>query len=156
MAKTSAGVLPYRRRGGALEVLLVHPGGPLWARKDLGAWSIAKGEYEPREDPFAAALREFIEETGFRPEGEFIALQPRKQPSGKVIQAWAVETDWDPSTLCCNTFEMEWPRGSGRRCAFPEVDRAEWFTVEDAARRIVPGQRGFLEELQGRLEATKR
>jgi predicted NUDIX family NTP pyrophosphohydrolase len=151
MAKTSAGLLPYRRRNGALEVLLVHPGGPLWARKDQGAWSIAKGEYGPEEAPFDAALREFAEETGFRPEGEFLALQPRTQPSGKVIRAWAVETDWDPSTLRCNPFEMEWPKGSGRVRAFPEVDRAGWFSLAEAAGRIVPGQRGFLEELAERL-----
>jgi len=148
MATTSAGILPYRRREGRIEVLLVHPGGPLWARKDAGAWSIAKGEPDPGEPLFDAALREFAEETGFRPEGEFVRLQPRKQPSGKVIHAWALETDWDPSALRCNTFEMEWPRGSGRLCAFPEVDRAEWFTLEEAARRILPGQRGFLEELR--------
>jgi predicted NUDIX family NTP pyrophosphohydrolase len=154
MAKTSAGILPYRRRAGVLEVLLAHPGGPFWARKDLGAWSIAKGEYGPDEEPFAAALREFEEETGFRPAGEFLRLQPRKQPSGKVIEAWAVETDWDPSALTCTTFEMEWPKGSGRLCVFPEVDRAEWFSLAEAARRIVPGQRGFLEELPERLQAS--
>jgi predicted NUDIX family NTP pyrophosphohydrolase len=156
MAKTSAGILPYRRRAGVVEVLLVHPGGPLWARKDLGAWSIAKGEYGSEEAPFDAALREFEEETGFRPEGRFLRLQPRKQPSGKMIEAWAVETDWDPSALHCNTFEMEWPKGSGRLGAFPEVDRADWFAIAEAARRIIPGQRGFLDELQEQLGDSRR
>jgi predicted NUDIX family NTP pyrophosphohydrolase len=151
MAKTSAGVLPYRRREGVVEVLLVHPGGPFWAGRETGCWSIAKGEYGPGEEAFDAALREFAEETGFRPAGEFVRLSPQKQPSGKLIDAWAVETDWDPAALTCNTFEMEWPRGSGRICAFPEVDRAAWFALPDAAVRILPGQRPFLDELQEKL-----
>jgi len=115
MTRKSAGILPFRRRpGGLVEVLLVHPGGPFWAKKDLAAWSIAKGECEPGEEAFGAALREFEEETGFRPAGEFLPLQERKQPSGKLVEAWAVETDWDPAQLRSNTCRIEWPRGSGR------------------------------------------
>jgi len=151
MGKTSAGILPYRWRDGAWEVLLVHPGGPFWARKDLGAWSIAKGEYDPADEPFAAALREVEEETGFRPAGNFIQLQQRKQPSGKLIDIWAVETDWDPSQLRSNTCQVEWPRGSGRVREIPEVDRAAWFTFEEAVRKVLSGQLGFLEELHERL-----
>ncbi len=151
MATPSAGILPYRRRHGVWEVLLVHPGGPFWARKDLGAWSIAKGEYEGDEDAFHAALREFEEETGFRPEGEFVRLRPQRQPSGKLIDAWAVVAEWDPSRLRSNMFQMEWPKGSGRIREFPEVDRAEWFGFAEAARRIRPAQRGFLEELHEKL-----
>jgi predicted NUDIX family NTP pyrophosphohydrolase len=151
MAKISAGILPYRTTSEGLEVLLVHPGGPFWARKDLGSWSIAKGEVEPGEEPFAAALREFTEETGCTPEGEFLPLASRKQPSGKLIHAWAVRLDWDPALLRCATFSMEWPRGSGRMQEFPEVDRAEWFGYAEAARRILPGQRPFVEELRERL-----
>jgi predicted NUDIX family NTP pyrophosphohydrolase len=154
MTRMSAGILPYRQRDGVWEVLLVHPGGPFWARKDLGAWSIAKGEYEADEDPFRAAVREFEEETGFRPAGTFARLAPRRQPSGKLIDAWAVEMDCDASGARSNLFEMEWPRGSGTMCRFPEVDRAEWFTFAEASRRIRPAQRGFLEELHRALTGT--
>ena len=150
-ARTSAGILPYRRRASTWEVLLVHPGGPFWAKKDLGAWSIAKGEPEPGEEAFAAALREFEEETGFRPAGSFIRLEPRRQPSGKLIEAWAVETDWDASQLRSNTCEVEWPKGSGRVQVIPEVDRAAWLTFPEAARKILSGQLGFLDELHERL-----
>ncbi|HET7061316.1 MAG TPA: NUDIX domain-containing protein [Nitrosospira sp.] len=151
MPLTSAGILPYRIRAGHLEVLLVHPGGPFWARKDLGSWSIAKGEYEDGEDPLQAAQREFFEETGNSPLGPFLPLAQRKQPSGKLIDIWAVESDWNATDLVSNTFSMEWPRGSGKICKFPEVDRAEWFDVAEAARRILPGQRGFLDELAQKL-----
>jgi predicted NUDIX family NTP pyrophosphohydrolase len=151
MTVMSAGILPYRQRDGVWEVLLVHPGGPFWARKDLGAWSIAKGEYEPGEDPFQAAVREFEEETGFRPAGAFARLRAQRQPSGKLIDAWAVEMDCDASRARSNLFEMEWPKGSGRMQRFPEVDRAAWFTFAQAARRIRPAQRGFLEELHETL-----
>ena len=147
MRKTSAGILPYRTRAGRLEVLLVHPGGPLWARKDLGSWSIAKGEYEEGEDPFHAAVREFIEETGHRPAGPFIPLRGRKQRSGKFIDIWATESDWNPGSLVSNTFSMEWPKGSGHIQEFAEVDRAEWFEISEAGQRILPGQTGFLDEL---------
>ena len=155
MRKTSAGILPYRRRAGRLEVLLVHPGGPFWARKDLGSWSIAKGEYEEGEDPFQAALREFFEETGYQPAGPFLPLMRRRQPGGKLIDAWATESDCDSSSMISNTFSMEWPKGSGRLQEFPEVDRAEWFDILEAARRILPGQRGFLDELYEKLTGER-
>jgi predicted NUDIX family NTP pyrophosphohydrolase len=151
MPKKSAGILPFRRRAGHLEVLLVHPGGPFWAKKDLEAWSIAKGEYEENEQPLRAALREFFEETGHRPAGPYLPLAERKQPGGKLVIAWAAESDWDPASLVSNTFSMEWPKGSGRIREFPEVDRAEWFEISEAARRIRPGQQGFLGELYEKL-----
>jgi predicted NUDIX family NTP pyrophosphohydrolase len=137
----------YRFREGVLEVFLVHPGGPFWAKKDLGAWSLPKGEYNPEEDALAAARREFLEETGFPPEGEFIPLTPLKQPSGKIIEAWAFEGNCDPRTIKSNTFTMEWPPRSGKTREFPEIDRAGWFTVEEAKVKINKGQMGFLEEL---------
>jgi len=151
MPKTSAGLLPYRRSRGRLEVLLVHPGGPFWARKDLGAWSIAKGEHAPDEDPLAAARREFEEETGHAPAGPFLALGSITQAAGKVVSAWATELEWDPARLVSNTFTVEWPKGSGRTRSFPEVDRAEWFDLEEASRRLLPAQRGLLEALEARL-----
>ena len=152
MPPTSAGILPYRLKDGRLEVLLVHPGGPIWARKDLGAWSIAKGGYKEDEPPFQAALREFFEETGQLLEGPFLPLARRKQPSGKLIDVWAAESDWDASNLVSNTFSMEWPKKSGKIREFPEVDRAVWFDMAEAARRIHPGQIGFLQELQDALK----
>jgi predicted NUDIX family NTP pyrophosphohydrolase len=152
MRPTSAGILPYRLKDGRLEVLLVHPGGPIWARKDLGAWSIAKGGYKEDEPPFQAALREFFEETGQLLEGPFLPLARRKQPSGKLIDVWAAESDWDASNLVSNTFSMEWPKKSGKIREFPEVDRAAWFDMAEAARRIHPGQLGFLQELQDALK----
>jgi predicted NUDIX family NTP pyrophosphohydrolase len=145
--KTSAGLLLYRRRGDDLEVFLVHPGGPFWAKKDLGAWSLPKGEFEEGEGPLMAARREFTEETGFPIDGEFRPLQPLRQPSGKTIFAWAVEGDCDPSELRSNLFEMEWPPKSGRRQEFPEVDRAAWFPIDEARTRIIKGQAPFLDEL---------
>jgi predicted NUDIX family NTP pyrophosphohydrolase len=147
MPKTSAGLIVYRIREGALEIFLVHPGGPFWARKDLGSWSIPKGEFIAPEDPLAAAIRELKEETGFEVEGPFVPLAPRKQPGGKVVHAWAVEGDVDPRQVRSNTFFLEWPRGSGRQKEFPEVDRAEWFELSEAKLRILPGQAGFLDEL---------
>lgn len=155
MPKTSAGILLYRRQGNELEVLLVHPGGPFWTKKDLGAWSLAKGEYQEGEDPLSAALREFSEETGHRPTGPFLPLGERKQPSGKRILAWAVEGDWDPASLVSNTFNMEWPKGSGRIREFPEIDRAAWFDMAEAQRRILSEQRGFLDELHQKLMGGK-
>ncbi len=154
MPKTSAGILPYRWRTQGWEFLLVHPGGPFWAHKDLGAWGIAKGEFEPGESAFEAALREFEEETGFRPSGQFLPLTPRRQPSGKMIEAWAVETDWDPAQLRSNTCLIEWPMRSGRTLEIVEVDRAAWFPLEDARQRIGPGQRPLLEELVAILAAS--
>jgi predicted NUDIX family NTP pyrophosphohydrolase len=137
----------FRRCGAELEVFLVHPGGPFWTKRDLGAWSIPKGEVAPGEDPLASARREFEEETGTWPDGECIPLSPRRQRSGKVVYAWAFEGDCDATTVVSNTFIMEWPPRSGRQQAFPEVDRAEWFPLEEAKRRLVSGQVGFVEEL---------
>jgi predicted NUDIX family NTP pyrophosphohydrolase len=155
MAKHSAGMLLYRRRGG-LEVFLVHPGGPFWAKKDVGAWSIPKGEYTPPEDPLEAAKRELQEETGLAAAGRFIPLTPLKQPSGKVIHAWAVEGDCDADAIRSNTFTLEWPPRSGVRQQFPEVDRGAWFTLETAREKISKGQAGFLEELRQLLAGSDR
>jgi len=147
MAKTSAGLLMYRRRGKALEVLLAHPGGPFWAKKDMGAWTIPKGELSPGEDAIAAAQREFEEETGLRLEGPFTPLTPIKQAGGKIVQAWAVEGDCDPSAIKSNTFAMEWPPKSGRQQEFPEIDRAAWFRLDEAREKILKGQMGLVDEL---------
>ncbi len=149
MANHSAGILLFRALAGHLEVLLVHPGGPFWARKDDGAWSIPKSEFDDGEDPLAAARREFAEETGLTMVGEPMPLGALRQPSGKVVHAWAVRGDFDPARLKSNTFEMEWPPRSGRRQEFPEVDRAAWFTLEAARNKINKGQLGFLDQLQG-------
>jgi predicted NUDIX family NTP pyrophosphohydrolase len=147
MPKRSAGILMYQRAANGLRVLLVHPGGPFWAKKDLGAWSIPKGEYDGVDEPLAVAIREFSEETGMTPNGNFQPLGEIRQAGGKVVSAFAVEGELDPATLVSNTFEMEWPPRSGRRRAFPEVDRAEWFTLEEARRRILPGQAPFIDRL---------
>ncbi len=137
----------YRRRRGTLEVFLIHPGGPFWQKKDAGSWSIPKGEYEAGENPLEAAKREFQEETGFRASGEFIPLTPRKQPGGKTISAWAFQGDGDASAIKSKTFSMEWPPRSGRQREFPEVDRADWFSIPAAKDKILKGQSGFLDEL---------
>jgi predicted NUDIX family NTP pyrophosphohydrolase len=147
MAEHSAGILMYRRKGNGLEVFLVHPGGPFWARKDEGAWSIPKGLADPGENLVAAAKREFEEETGSRPEGEFRELGVFKQPSGKLVHAWAVEGDCDPAKLVSNEFEMEWPPKSGKRARFPEVDRAAWFGPTEALKKIQKGQVPILRKL---------
>ena len=147
MPKKSAGLLMYRRRHGVLEVFLVHPGGPFWQKKDVGSWSIPKGEYTTEEDPLEVAKREFQEETGFKASGEFVPLTSQKQPSGKIITAWAFEGDCDASTIKSNTFSMEWPPRSGKREEFPEVDRAGWFSIPDAKQKIIKGQSGFVDEL---------
>jgi predicted NUDIX family NTP pyrophosphohydrolase len=152
MAKKSAGLLMYRHRDGNLEVFLVHMGGPYWAKKDAGAWSIPKGEYESGEDPFEAAKREFLEETGLIAAGEFTRLEAVKQPGGKVVSAWAFEGDCDAETIRSNTFTMEWPPRSGRFQEFPEVDRGQWFDPDTAQEKILKGQRPLLEELQRRLQ----
>lgn len=153
MPKRSAGLLLYRRRSGDVEVLLVHPGSPYWARKDLGAWSIPKGEIEEGEDALDAARREFAEETGAlapvdRP---YLELQPTRLRSGKRIQAWAVEGDFDVAALRSSTFMMEWPPRSGRQHEFPEVDRAAWCTFQEGRRRINPPLASLLDELETRL-----
>jgi predicted NUDIX family NTP pyrophosphohydrolase len=137
----------YRFKGKVLEVFLGHMGGPFWAKKDEGAWSIPKGEYEDRENPLEAAKREFTEETGLEPDGDFIELQTLKQPGGKVIRAWAFEGDCDPSGIRSNTFELEWPPRSGKISQFPEIDRARWFPTNLARKKILKGQTGFVDEL---------
>ncbi len=152
MAKKSAGLLMYRLIDGKLEVFLVHMGGPFWAKKDIGAWSIPKGEYQPDEDPFEAAKREFLEETGFAAIGEFIRLKDVKQPGGKVVSAWAFEGDCGAKQITSNTFSMEWPPRSGRFQEFPEVDRAEWFALDIANGKLLKGQRPFIQELQSILQ----
>jgi predicted NUDIX family NTP pyrophosphohydrolase len=152
MGKQSAGLLLYRRRQGKLEVFLVHPGGPLWVNKDAGAWSIPKGEHGPEEDPLVAARREFSEETGFTATGPFLPLTPLKQKGGKLIQAFACQGEVDPKHLTSNTFPLEWPPHSGQMQEFPEVDRAAWFSLEEAAEKIHPGQAAFLQELARLVE----
>lgn len=145
----SAGILLHRSRGDGREVLLVHPGGPFWARRDSGAWSIPKGEYEPEEDPLAAARREFEEELGtLPPDGPAADLGEVRLKSGKLVRAWAMPGDLDASAITSNTFELEWPPRSGRRLEVPEVDRAEWFTVERAREKINPAQVALLERLE--------
>jgi predicted NUDIX family NTP pyrophosphohydrolase len=146
--KLSAGLLLYRVRDGVVEVLIAHPGGPFWARKDDGAWSIPKGEYAHGDDPWAAAQREFEEEVGSAPPtGPRIDLAPVKQPGGKVVTAFAVPGDLDPADARSNTFELEWPRGSGQMRSFPEVDRVEWFTVAHARGKLLKGQLALLDQL---------
>lgn len=146
--KHSAGLLLYRRCNPQIEVFLVHPGGPFWAKKDLGVWSIPKGEYTEEEHPFDAAKREFLEETGFPVNGEFLELGEIRQLGGKLVTAWAFEGNADPSALRSNTFSMEWPLRSGRQKEFPEVDRGAWFTIAAARERINRGQIPFLDRLQ--------
>src|ERR1700730_2244249 len=148
MAKISAGLLLYRVRRGVPEVFLVHPGGPFWARKDAGSWSIPKGEPAPGEDLLEAAKREFQEETGLGIDGDFRALMPMRQPSGKLVHAWAVEADCDAAAVRSNTFEMEWPPRSGRKQGFPEVDRAAWLDLPAARSKITKGQLGLLDQLE--------
>jgi predicted NUDIX family NTP pyrophosphohydrolase len=150
MSKKSAGLLLFRERSNNLEVLLVHPGGPFWAKKDDGAWSIPKGEFGDGEDPLAAARREFEEELGAVADGEFISLDTVKQPGGKLVHAWGVRGDFDPSALRSNTFSMEWPPRSGRQREFPEVDRAGWFGIDAARTKILEGQAPLLDRLLAR------
>jgi predicted NUDIX family NTP pyrophosphohydrolase len=148
MTRRSGGILAFRRRDGELEVLLVHPGGPFWARRDDGAWSIPKGEYGDTDDPLAAALREFEEELGREvPAGELMELGALRQPGGKVVTAWAVEGFVDTARIVSNTFDLEWPKGSGTIRQYPEVDRAAWFTVPAARVKILRGQAPFLDRL---------
>ena len=148
MPRQSAGLLIFRERNGELQVLLAHPGGPFWTRRDDGAWTIPKGEIGSDEDPLAAARREVGEELGWIPEGETLPLRPITQKGGKIVSAWAVEGDWDPTTLRSNTFELESPRGSGRMQGYPEVDRAAWLPLEQARTKILAAQVPLLDELE--------
>ena len=148
MAKISAGLLLYRCRPAGLEVFLVHPGGPFWVKKDAGAWSIPKGEVAPGEELLAAARREVQEETGLRVAGDFRALEPVRQSGGKIVHAWATQSDCDAGAIRSNTFEMEWPPRSGRTQAFPEVDRAAWFDLANARVKITKGQLPLLDQLE--------
>ena len=147
----SAGLLLFREVEGELQVLLVHPGGPLWAKRDEGAWSIPKGEFEAGEEPLAAAKREVEEEIGFVPNEELIRLEPVRQPSGKIVYAWAVRAEFNPAGIRSNTFEMEWPPKSGRMQQFPEVDHAAWFTIDAAGEKILKGQFPLLQQLQRKI-----
>jgi predicted NUDIX family NTP pyrophosphohydrolase len=147
MTKKSAGILLYRFRKGKLQVFLVHPGGPFWARKDKAAWSIPKGEFDDSEDPLEAAKREFQEETGMPVNGDFIDLGGCRQPGRKIIRAWAVEGDCDPAAIKSNTFEMEWPPKSGKYKSFPEVDKAGWFSAGDAKEKLHKGQVVLIDRL---------
>lgn len=149
--KTSAGILLYRRRAGELEVLLAHPGGPFWAKRDLGAWTIPKGEIGAGEEPLAAARREFAEETGVVPGESAMALDPIRQKGGKVVHAWAIEGDCDANAITSNAFSMEWPPRSGKTAEFPEIDRAAWFAPGEARRRILAAQVPLIDELERRL-----
>jgi len=155
-AKRSAGILLFRRNGGEIEFLLVHPGGPFWAKKDAGAWSIPKGQIEEDEEPRACAVRELGEELGKAPELDperLIELGSIRQKAGKVVEAWAAEADFDPAALAGNTFAMEWPPRSGKQQEFPEVDRAGWFDLESAKAKILQAQAEFLDRLLKRLES---
>jgi predicted NUDIX family NTP pyrophosphohydrolase len=155
MPAHSAGILMYRRgRGGALEVLLAHPGGPFWRRRDAGAWSIPKGEVGPLESPETTALREFREEIGIEPQGRLESLGTIRQKAGKYVDAFALEGDFAPDQLSSNTFELEWPPKSGRRAKFPEVDRVEWFDLDSARDKMLAGQVEFLDMLEERYAAS--
>jgi predicted NUDIX family NTP pyrophosphohydrolase len=154
MAKESAGLLLYRHRDGELEVFLVHPGGPFWAKKDAGAWSIPKGEFGADEEPLAVALRELKEETGFTVSGPFGSLGTVRQPGGKVVHAFAASADFDATAIVSNTFKMIWPPRSGKWTEFPEVDRADWFALSVASTKINPAQTEFLQRLRAALESA--
>jgi predicted NUDIX family NTP pyrophosphohydrolase len=145
----------YRWRDRALEIFLVHPGGPFWAKKDIGAWTIPKGEYAVDEDPLTAARREFEEETGFPANGDFLDLGTIKQAGGKLVRVWAFEGDCNPAALVSNTFELEWPPRSGRRVQFPEVDRGAWFSIAEARERILKSQEPVLDLFEQRLNSAK-
>jgi predicted NUDIX family NTP pyrophosphohydrolase len=152
VSASSAGLLLYRRRGDGLELLLVHPGGPFFRNRDDGWWTVPKGLPEPGEEPLAAAQREFVEETGFAlPAGPFVDLGTVRQKGGKVVRAWAAEGDCDPARLRSNTFRLEWPPRSGRSSEFPEVDRAAFFDLAEARRKILPAQAPFLDRLVEQL-----
>jgi predicted NUDIX family NTP pyrophosphohydrolase len=154
MPKQSAGLLMYRLRDLRIEIFLVHPGGPFWAKKDLGAWSIPKGEYAEGENPLDAARREFSEETAFAAKGNFVDLGTVKQAGGKIVSVWAVEGDCDPAKLRSNLCMIEWPPRSGRKIEIPEVDRGAWFTVEEARERILKSQEPIIDLLFERLNSA--
>ena len=154
MPKQSAGILIYRIRSGSAEVLLAHPGGPFWTSRDGGAWSIPKGEVEDHEKAIEAAIREVWEETGLQVAGPMTELRPIQQKSGKRVLAWAWKGDFNPEALRSNTFRMEWPPGSGHLRDFPEIDRVDWFSLQEAKRKIIPGQIPLLNELAALLMAT--
>lgn len=156
MAKVSAGILLYRKTPAGVEVMLVHPGGPFWAKKDAGAWSIPKGLADEGEDLLTAAKREFLEETGAAVEGEFIDLGKHRQPGGKTIVGWACEADFDSTALKSNTFSLEWPPRSGKTAEFPEVDRAAWYAIDEAFAKINKGQAPILAALIEQLDAKAR
>jgi predicted NUDIX family NTP pyrophosphohydrolase len=151
LPKRSAGLLLYRRRNHEVEVFLAHPGGPFWMNKDDGAWTLPKGEFEPDEEALAAARREFQEETGFAPDGEFLDLGTVTQGSGKIVSAWAIEGDFDPAKLISNFCEVEWPPRSRKMISIPEVDRGAWYSLEEARRKMFRAQLPFLDRLQERL-----
>jgi predicted NUDIX family NTP pyrophosphohydrolase len=153
--KVSAGLLVYRMRGGEPEVFLVHPGGPYWKNKDEGAWSIPKGECDPEVDLLREARRELFEETGMEVKGDFRRMTPVRQAGGKLVHAWAVEGDFDPTELKSNTFRMEWPPRSGQWREFPEVDRGEWFTCSAARQKLLKGQRPLVDELERLVQQSK-
>ena len=155
MPKLSAGILVYRIKNKDPEFFLVHPGGPFWVNKDTGSWSIPKGEYKEGEDPLAAAVREFREETGFDAPQRLAPLKPLKQPSGKIVSAWSGEGDFDSGKLHSNTFKMEWPPRSGIEKEFPEVDRADWFDTVTARQKILKGQAGFLDEAEEIIKQSR-
>ena len=155
MPKPSAGLMLYRYQSGELQVFLVHPGGPYWARKNLGAWSIPKGEYEVGEEPLQAAKREFHEETGLVAEGTFQFLGEVKQTGGKIVTAWAIAGDADADALRSNNFQMEWPPRSGKTKEFPEVDQARWFSILEARKHILPGQLPLLNALILHIEGVQ-
>jgi predicted NUDIX family NTP pyrophosphohydrolase len=155
MARKSAGLLMYRRRAGQVEVLLVHPGGPFWARKDEGAWSIPKGEFPDEEPPLEAARREFQEETGFAPAGVFQPLAPIKQAGGKIVHAWALEGDLDADAARSNTYKLEWPPHSGQWRSYPEIDRAAWFSLPQARGKLLKSQLPLLDQLEHLLDNAR-
>lgn len=152
MSQKSAGILLYRIQNSRIEVFLVHPGGPYWSKKDDGAWSIPKGEFDENEEPLAAAKREFQEETGIQLSGEFIQLNPVKQKGGKMVYAWAVKGDIDPAKVKSNSFEIEWPPRSGKMKSFPEIDKAAWFPLSEAQKKIIEAQSALIKELESKIQ----
>ena len=153
MPKPSAGILLYRFNDGELEVLIIHPGGPFWKNKDMGAWSIPKGQIEQNDEPLSTAIRELEEEIGLKvsPDSNFITLKPIRQSGGKLVHCFALNHDFDPATLTSNTFRREWPPGTGKQQEFPEADRAEWFDLETAKQKLIPAQADLVNQLAGFL-----